>query len=345
MKWGFLKDLVKPDGQSLGNVQRKTVSLPEFSTPFQENPEFYIPDDRLVEAVEVAVFLRQPLLITGEPGTGKTELARFVAHKLELGDPLKFEVKSTSLARDLFYTYDTLGRFHAAQDSNNKQEAKDFIEFQALGRAIIQASDPEDQNLKKWFGETAANKIDRKTSLVLIDEIDKAPRDFPNDILNEIDRLYFRIPEVSNTRFSALDKHRPIVIVTSNSEKHLPDAFLRRCIYYDIPFPSDERLKEIVSKRIGHHWSHIEPYWLEILAFFRMLRETMNLEKKPSTSEMLNWLIALHKIIEVKKPESPIVEKNSGIIKSTLPVLLKSKNDLNRSDEFIEKFPSFYKNG
>ena len=210
------------------------VSL--LSTLFR--PENYIADDGLVDAVNVALMLRQPLMVTGEPGTGKTMLASSIAWELGLDRPLVFETKSTSTARDLFYTYDTLGRFTAKELSTKAGAPQDYVTFNALGEAIIRSSDPAD--LEEILPSAYSHPGPRR-SVVLIDEVEKAPRDFPNDILNEIERLYFRIPELGNRRIDANPGYDPVVVMTNNSEKSLPDAFLRRYIFFNIPFPSGER--------------------------------------------------------------------------------------------------------
>lgn len=206
-------------------------------------PEGYLPDPGLADALRVALVLRKPLLLTGEPGTGKTECAAYLAWKLGYGEPLAFEAKSVSEAKDLFYTYDTLGRFHAKEEGKAAPDARTFIHFNALGEAI----------LRTLAGDAVADVVPPgwehgapRQSVVLIDEIDKAPRDFPNDLLNEVDRLYFRIPELGNRIKRAAEGLEPVLVITSNSEKNLPPAFLRRCVYYHIPFPK-ERLETIVG--------------------------------------------------------------------------------------------------
>ncbi len=218
--------------------------LPQHVGLCQPRPERYLADQGLVDAVNVALVLGQPLLLTGEPGTGKTQLGYHLAWELGLGDPLKFETKSNSVSRDLFYSYNTLGRFHAAQTNEGSQNPIDYITYNALGRAILLTKSSLEvlSLLPPQFMHNGATR-----SVVLIDEVDKAPRDFPNDILNEIEGMYFRIPEFKNTLVEADPVLRPIVVITSNSEKHLPDAFLRRCIFYHIDFPDRDRLEAIVS--------------------------------------------------------------------------------------------------
>src|SRR5262245_42121863 len=165
--------LRRPDGK---------VQLPAFSRARQTDPAGYLPGEGLIDAVNVALLLGQPLLLTGEPGTGKTELARHLAYTLELGDPIKFETKSNSMARDLFYTYDAVGHFRAGQ-AGGTNSALSYLRWNALGEAILRSREKEEVEdwLTPGFEHTGS-----RSSVVLIDEIDKAPSDFPNDLLNEV---------------------------------------------------------------------------------------------------------------------------------------------------------------
>lgn len=165
--------------------------LPPSPGAEMRDPREYRRDPGLVDAVNVALLLRQPLMVTGEPGTGKTVLAASIAYELGLGQPLIFETKSTSQARDLFYGYDTLGRFTAKELASSVGRPADYIAYNALGEAIVHANDPEDLKDVLPAGYVHHGK---RRSVVLIDEVEKAPRDFPNDMLNEIERMYFRIP-------------------------------------------------------------------------------------------------------------------------------------------------------
>lgn len=201
-------------------------------------PWDYNPEPGLVDAVNVALMLGKPLLLTGEPGCGKTTFAYNLAWELGLGPPLKFETKSGSVARDLFYQFDTMGMFKAAYMKDGKRtRAEDFITYSAFGEAIILAGVRiHEPRLAERYAHTQPIR-----SVVLIDEVDKAPRDFPNDILNELERMYFKVPELANRewgelRIDAAPQLKPVVILTSNLEKQLPPAFLRRCIFHDVPF-------------------------------------------------------------------------------------------------------------
>jgi MoxR-like ATPase len=315
---------------------KQPVELPPSSQQEQTRPEDYLPDKELVDAVNVALLLGQPLLLTGKPGTGKTQLAYNLAYQLGLREPLKFETKSTSTADDLFYRYDALGRFHAAQAAQlgeklNKKSVE-YITYNALGKAIILTNSPE--KIKDYLPSTFEKYTEPRRSVVLIDEIDKAPRDFPNDILNEVENSYFRIPELGNVKIEA-DRHKqPMLILTSNSEKPLPEAFLRRCIYYDIPFPDEPRLRQIVEKRLSAQIDDINQYLNDALTVFYKLQES-NLGKKPSTAELLNWLLTLHEMF--KGVDNPFVKYPEEISRTISP-LVKMAEDRKAAKHILEQW-------
>jgi MoxR-like ATPase len=227
-----------------------------------QGTDAYIASDELAIAVNAAIRLERPLLVKGEPGTGKTELARQVASAL--GMPIiEWHVKSTTRAQQGLYEYDAVSRLRDSQLGDEK--VHDIAAYIRRG--------------KLWDAFDAESRV-----VLLIDEIDKADIEFPNDLLQELDRMEFHVYETGET---VKARHRPVVIITSNNEKELPDAFLRRCFFHYIRFPDPETLKKIV--RVHH--PDIKDHLLSVaLTQFFELRETPGLKKKPSTSEVLDWL-------------------------------------------------------
>ncbi|MGH7596623.1 MAG: AAA family ATPase [bacterium] len=314
------------------NRQPRPAELPISRRAGHEDPAGYLPDLGLVDAVNVALLLGQPLLLTGEAGTGKTQLAYSVAWELGFDEPLKFETKSTSTSRELFYTYDTLGRFHAAQTGEGSQNSLDYLTYNALGLAILRAN--EKATVAPWLPKDFKHDGMAKRSVVLIDEVDKAPRDFPNDILNEVEGMYFKIPELRNMKIAADASMRPILVITSNSEKHLPDAFLRRCIYYNIPFPDEKRLTQIITARLGRFTGGSSQMLDDALdLFFTLRRPDSGLHKKPATAELLGWLLVLREM--GGDGENPLRQAPERIA-SSLNTLVKTAEDQERAKTVLD---------
>lgn len=306
------------------------VELPPTQRQKQVDPAGYLIDSRLADAVNVALILGQPLLLTGEPGTGKTQLAFRVAWELGYGKPLVFNTKSTSTARDLFYTFDTMGRFHAAQTGIGSGNNLDYITYAALGLAILQSRSRESvgRYLPAGFEHSGPRR-----SVVLIDEVDKAPRDFPNDLLQEVETMSFRISELQNAEISADVAYRPVLILTSNSEKNLPDAFLRRCVFFNIPFPQRENLVRIVQSRLEGFADGSGKLLESAIDFFLKLRER-NLRKPPSTAELLNFLQTLAQ--HGAQPDQALIA-SSDALRASLSTLGKTREDLEDISAFISE--------
>jgi len=227
--------------------------------------ENYVVTEDLMNAVNVSIALKKPLLIKGEPGTGKTMLAESIAEALGM-KLIIWSIKSTTKAQDGLYVYDTVQRLYDSQFGEG--DVNDIAQYIKLGK-LGEAFTSDDQ------------------VVLLIDEIDKADLEFPNDLLWELDKMEFYINETKET---VTAKHRPIVIITSNAEKELPDAFLRRCIFHYIEFPTAEKMEEIIHV----HYGDLDKKLIEgALDAFYKIRDMKDLQKKPSTSELLDWIQAL----------------------------------------------------
>jgi len=294
--------------------------LPDFDVEKNiTDPKTYRPSKRVKSAVNVAITLGKPLLITGEPGTGKTQLAYSISFDFNLGTPLVFNTRTTSSATDLFYRYDALKHLqyvhsqNSAPLSNDEIEEK-FITYQAMGEAIISG--------------------ERK--VVLIDEIDKAPRDLPNDILNIIEEMSFKVPEIDK-QFTSPEAKRPIVIFTSNSEKNLPDAFLRRCVYHHLDFPAEKELLDIVSAKFSSNKFSRSELSSYVIPYFLKVRKNLK-RKKPSTAELIYWVSLLEKL-EFHPTKLGKVDKLSPEDKDKLrithTVLAKTEDDVKMLEEIL----------
>lgn len=241
--------------------------------------EEYIASDELIRSVNIAAALKKPLLLKGEPGTGKTMLAEAIAKSLGM-ELLIWNIKSTTRAQDGLYVYDTVQRLYDSQFGT--EGVNDIGKYIRLGK----------------LGEAFKREMQ---TVLLIDEIDKADLEFPNDLLWELDKMEFYIPETGETVKATV---RPIVIITSNAEKELPDAFLRRCIFHYIAFPDASMMERIIKA----HYPDLEQKLIDgVLEAFYKIRDIRGLQKKPSTSEVLDWIQALSiGGIPVKKLEREI---------------------------------------
>lgn len=326
------------------------VEIEENGRPVPSKGRNYIFTKELIAAIDVAIGLGRPLLVSGEPGCGKTELGYAIARRMGIPRVHFFSTKSNSEARDLFYTYDAIGRFREAQtakskDDDRQSDAADYIEFQALGKAILDAH--EEKDVAHLLNPRGAYRHPGKPgrSVIILDEIDKASRDFPNDLLREIEDLAFRVPELSRRASGQADpetpggiqaNRRPIVVVTSNEERQLPDAFLRRCVFHEIAFPDDDTLMQIVASGLRKRLPSKNPddpndpegydlpvedgaVLLGLLAEFRDMR----LDKRPGISETIDaaTLLAYPRSL----PSPPLAQRLPLIA----PALAKLRNDRN----------------
>ena len=259
--------------------------------------ESYVATDDLKVAVNAAVALERPLLVKGEPGTGKTELARQVATALGL-PIIEWHIKSTTKAQQGLYEYDAVSRLRDSQLGDERvNDVKNYI-----------------KKGKLWQAFEAEGKV-----VLLIDEIDKADIEFPNDLLQELDRMEFHVYETGETIRAML---RPVVIITSNNEKELPDAFLRRCFFHYIRFPEMEVMRKIVDV---HHSGIKEQLLTTALTRFYEIRETPGLKKKPSTSEVLDWLKLL--LAEDLTPDD-LRKEGTNVLPKLHGALLKNEQDV-----------------
>ena len=270
-----------------------------------EGTKDYVATDDLTIAVNAAVSLERPLLVKGEPGTGKTELARQVADALGL-KMIEWNIKSTTRAQQGLYEYDAVSRLRDSQLGDERvHDVKNYI-----------------KKGKLWQAFEADEKV-----VLLIDEIDKADIEFPNDLLQELDKMEFFVYETGETIKAT---QRPVVIITSNNEKELPDAFLRRCFFHYIRFPDEATMRKIVEV---HHPGIKESLLTTALTQFYELRETSGLKKKPSTSEVLDWLKLL--LAEDIPPEALRDKDDKKSLPPLYGALIKNEQDVHMFERLI----------
>jgi len=317
-----------------------------FGEPVSErfkDPAGYLADPDLDAAVRVALLLGMPLLLTGGPGCGKTSVAAWLARRLDLGEPLVFNVKSTTTGRDLLYEFDELARFRDAQARQGEVDESRYLRLNALGLAIaltgvggqvLGARGTTLRDVAMRSGAVGPADFQRRR-VVLVDELDKAPRDTPNDLLLEILEMKFQIREL-DAWIEGSPSLRPVVVITSNSEKSLPEPFLRRCVFHHIRTPTDAWRRRIVALRQHPITERTALFDAAMSAFDRI---SARLGRAPGTAELLAWLTVLDERVRthLATPDArpPAL---ADVVDGSLGVLAKTTEDLARAKTEIDAF-------
>ena len=357
---------INPAGGTIGPWRRRAGDKGIPNSESRTNPDHpanYRAKPELVDAVNTAIAIGKPLLLTGNPGTGKSQLAERVAWEFNLGPVLRFEAQSLSEANDLFYRFDLLGHMAAAQLYKSAKEgvagnfvpdveamrkeiaAENFVKIGPLGEAILRSDPGKYSTLfdAAFRPNEQASKATPRASVVLIDEIDKASRDFPNDLLNGIERLDFSVRELGHDRLVVNEDFRPIVIITSNSERDLPPAFLRRCTFFDIRDPTIDELEQIIAQKFFPESRFddadgpklkLPPFYLELLQRFMQFRAANKdaLQYAPGTAEIINWTDAL---IQRKVPRDASLVTSMAEVNRTITTVSKHREDQDSLTKFL----------
>lgn len=360
----------KPAEQAASQLETHGAGTP-WRMAFRDAENYVVPPE-LDRAAYVALLLGQPLLLTGEPGAGKSDFARKLAQLFNLGEVQEVHVKTTMLGRDLLFDFDDVARFRdSTGDSNNKTilPLSSYVRFYGLGRAILRSAGPDYRvkptghglqeivrgklaldgegtiSLAELFpsefgrDEASVDKItEPMRTVVLIDEIDKAQRDTPNDLLDVIERMRFPIPELGITITASAD-YWPIVLVTSNAERTLPAPFLRRCVFHRLTTPEDVgTLKKILGARMTEDFGNGELAKGALKIFLALRRQS---QRPPGLSELLAWCLLLQRLGFKQSEPLPSDEKSAALFEASLSALSKSEVDFEAAKRILAQ----WKNG
>ena len=303
---------------ALSYYEQKTLPTKDQTFPLRQGDGNYIASEELKRAVDIALLLDKPLLLTGLPGTGKTDFAFHVAQHFNLGEPLVFHTQTSSVANDLLYRYNSLAHFQYSRHNTNELKPSEieekFIDYEALGTAIRESA----KGIKR---------------VVLIDEIDKAPRDLSNDILDIVDNMRFRVPELQVKGNGDISRHqgsldcKPLLILTSNSEKALPEPFLRRCLFFYIEQPKGEHLRNILKAKLDLKYK--DPEWDVLIKAFEVVQQSVR-GKKPATAELILWAWWLHQqgiSPAMLADTAHMPEDKKALLRASFSILAKDNED------------------
>lgn len=345
---------IRPWEGRIGEWCTEQLSEAQIRAEQLDHPEDYEADPGLADAVNVALALGRPLLLTGRPGTGKSQLADRVAWEFNLAPVLRFEAQSVSEAQDLFYRFDTVGRLAAAHTHGTAGvDPKEYMQFVALGKAVLFSKprrEAEDLFRSPVLKLQHPAPETGRPSVVLIDEIDKASRDFPNDLLAAMEHLRFRVNEIGREfQANPAPDMRPITIITSNSERELPEPFLRRCVYYNIEDPNEETLARIVHRRVLQHLPIVRgdgaakgTLFEDLVSCFVSYRNEMpnGATYKPGTSELIDLARVVAGNLDGVDSGSRDPAMLAEIMRRASSAVAKARDDRNAFEEHVQRWQS-----
>ncbi len=324
-------DLVRDEVQLAAGDSREAMRhrpFVHFESSLAAGASHFVPGEQLENAINTAIAVGLPLLISGESGTGKTQTAYYIAHKLGLGEVIHFQVKSTSRAQDLLYSFDTVRYFRDAWGDAMTQRPAAPETAPDDGAAVAAAGDRGALSREPYVEAGSLWKAiaEAPPRVLLIDEIDKAPKDFPNDLLFELDEMKFEVPELDRVVESPDPSQRPIVVITSNRERRLPEPFLRRCAFHHIKFDKELLMKAVERRKEQFRGLDDGFIRLALERFMTLRAESLGLRKPPSTGEYLVWL----RVLALRLGRSPEALDRPLEELPFLSLLIKHREDLKR---------------